>query len=76
MYEKCYNGSLLQQIVETSYRSKNEEKDITNLSGVNKSTLAKMENNEYVSTKIVAKICNALKVSIEDIMEVMQQEIS
>lgn len=41
------------------------------LSGVSKSTLAKMANDEYVSTEMIAKICGALNVNIGDIIEVV-----
>lgn len=61
MLEKYYNGGLLQQVAETSYRSKNEEKDLAALSGVSKSTLAKTANNKHISTEIVSKICNVPK---------------
>lgn len=64
----CYN-KLWKLLIDR----KMKKKDLATLSGVSKSTLAKMANNEHVSTEIVAKICNALNVSIEDIMEVVQQ---
>lgn len=65
----CYN-KLWKLLIDR----KMKKKDLSTLSGVSKSTLAKMANNEHVSTEIVAKICNALNVSIEDIMEVVQQD--
>ena len=50
---------------------KMKKKDLMALSGVSKSTLAKMANDEYVSTEMIAKICGALNVNIEDIIEVV-----
>lgn len=53
---------------------KMKKKDLMALSGVSKSTLAKMANDEYVSTEMIAKICGALNVNIEDIIEVVPDE--
>ena len=50
---------------------KMKKKDLMALSGVSKSTLAKMANDEDVSTEMIAKICGALNVNIEDIIEVV-----
>ena len=53
---------------------KMKKKDLMALSGVSKSTLAKMANDEHVSTEIVAKICVALNVDFSDIIEVVSEE--
>ena len=50
---------------------KMKKKDLIVLSGVSKSTLAKMGNDEHVSTEMLAKICNALNVDIGDIAEMI-----
>ena len=44
------------------------------MSGVSKSTLAKMGNDEHVSTEMLAKICKALNVDIGDIAEMIPDE--
>lgn len=51
-----------------------KKKDLVALSGVSKSTIAKMANNEHVSTETIAKICGALQVSIEAVIEVVPEE--
>jgi DNA-binding Xre family transcriptional regulator len=51
-----------------------KQKDLVALSGVSKSTIAKMANNEHVSTETIAKICGALQVSIEAVIEVVPEE--
>lgn len=50
---------------------KMKKKDLIALSGVSKSTLAKMGNDEHVSTEMLAKICKALNVDIGDIAEMI-----
>ena len=50
---------------------KMKKKDLMALSGVSKSTLSKMANDEHVSTEIVAKICGALDVNFSDIIDVV-----
>ena len=54
---------------------KMKKKELIALSGVSKSTLAKMAKDEHVSTEMIAKICSALKVNVEDIMEVIQEKV-
>lgn len=51
---------------------KMKKKDLIELSGVSKSTVAKMTHDEHVSTEIIAKICKALNVDVSEIMEVIQ----
>ena len=43
------------------------------MSGVSKSTLAKMANDEHVSTEMLAKICKALNVDIGDVAEMVPE---
>lgn len=51
----CYN-KLWKLLIDR----KMKKKDLSTLSGVSKSTLAKMANNEHVSTEIVAKFAMRL----------------
>lgn len=53
---------------------KMKKKDLIAMSGVSKSTLAKMGNDEHVSTEMLAKICKALNVDIGDIAEMIPDE--
>ena len=50
---------------------KMKKKELMALSGVSKSTIAKMGKDENVSTDVLAKICDALKVDVGDIMEMI-----
>jgi len=53
---------------------KMKKKDLIAMSGVSKSTIAKMASDEHVSTETIARICGALNVNIEDIVEVISDE--
>jgi len=53
---------------------KMKKKELIAISGVSKSTIAKMTNDEHVSTEMIAKICAALHVDIADIVEVVPDE--
>ena len=53
---------------------KMKKKDLMALSGVSKSTLAKMVNDELVSTEMILKICTALNCDVGDIMEITHSE--
>lgn len=50
---------------------KMKKKELVALSGVSKSTLAKMAKDEHVSTEMIAKICAALNCNISDVVEVI-----
>ncbi|WP_286909423.1 helix-turn-helix domain-containing protein [Clostridium sp. UBA1652] len=51
-----------------------KKKDLIKLSGISTASMAKLGRNENITTEILAKICNALKVDIGDIMEVLPKE--
>ena len=64
----CYN-KLWKLLIDR----KMKKKDLIALSGVSKSTLAKMANDEHVSTEMLAKICKALNVDIGDVAEMVPE---
>ena len=45
------------------------------MAGISTNALAKMSKGGDVSTQVLGKICTALDVKIEDIVEVMPDEI-
>lgn len=47
-----------------------KKKDLQELAGVSSSTMAKLAKGEYVSLEVLVKICVALDVQIEDIIEI------
>ena len=52
---------------------KMKKKELIELSGISKSTITKMTHDEHVSTEMLAKICNALKVDVGEIMEMLPE---
>lgn len=51
-----------------------KKKDLIKLSGISTASMAKLGRNENITTDVLAKVCNALKVNIGDIMEVLPKE--
>lgn len=51
-----------------------KKKDLIKSSGISTASMAKLGRNENITTAVLAKVCNALKVDIGDIMEVLPKE--
>lgn len=47
-----------------------KKKDLQNLAGISSTSITKLGKNENMNTKILEKICTALKCGICDIMEI------
>lgn len=62
----CYN-KLWKLLIDR----KMKKKDLIELSGISRTTIAKMGRDENVSTDVLSKICGALNVDIGDIMEMI-----
>jgi len=54
---------------------KMKKKELSQLSGVSGSTLAKLYRGENVNMDVLVKICNVLRCEISDIMEVEFDDI-
>ena len=50
-------------------------KDLRKMAGVSTNALAKMGKGGDVSTQVLGKICTALDVKIEDIVEVVPEKL-
>lgn len=50
-------------------------KDLQKMAGVSTNALAKMGKGGDVSTQVLGKICTALDVKIEDIVEVVPEKL-
>lgn len=48
-----------------------KKKDLKELSGIGNSTMTKLANNENVTVEVMAKICNALNCSMDDVIEIL-----
>lgn len=51
-----------------------KKKDLQQIAELSSATITKLGNNSYVSMDVLVKICRSLHVSIEDIMEIIQEE--
>ena len=51
-----------------------KKKDLTELSGVSSTSLAKMGRNENVTTDNLVRICEALNCRLSDIAEIVDDE--
>ncbi len=51
-----------------------KKKDLRELAGSGNSTMTKLANNENVTMEVMAKICNALQVTFDEIVDVTKDE--
>jgi len=51
-----------------------KKRELCELAGVSSSSLAKLNKGENVNTEILIRICQALDVGINDIMEILPDE--
>jgi len=49
---------------------KMKKKDLMQISGVSRSTVSKLVRDEFVNIESLVKICVALEVGIEEVMEI------
>ena len=55
---------------------KMKKKDLIALSGISRSTVAKLTRDENVNTDVLVRICKALACDVGDIMEVVSVDKS
>jgi putative transcriptional regulator len=48
-----------------------KKKDLQAAAGISPSSVAKLSKNEHVSMDVLIKVCSALSVNFEDIMELV-----
>lgn len=48
-----------------------KKKELKELSGIGNSTMTKLANNKNVTVEVMAKICNALNCSMDDVIEIL-----
>lgn len=51
-----------------------KKKDLRELAGIGNSTMTKLANNENVTMEVIAKICNALQVTMDEVVEITKDE--
>ncbi len=62
----CYN-----KLWKLMIDRKMKKKDLMAVTGLSRTTIAKMGKDQNVSTEVLAKICSALNVDIGDIVEMI-----
>lgn len=51
-----------------------KKKDLKAMASIGNSTMAKLRNNENVTIEVLAKICDAMKCTLDDIVEIIPDE--
>ena len=64
----CYN-----KLWKLMIDRKMKKKDLIALSGISRSTVAKLTRDENVNTEVLARICKALQCDVGDIMEMIDE---
>ena len=64
----CYN-----KLWKLMIDRKMKKKDLIALSGISRSTVAKLTRDENVNTDVLARICKALQCDVGDIMEMIDE---
>ena len=67
----CYN-----KLWKLMIDRKMKKKDLIALSGISRSTVAKLTRDENVNTDVLVRICKALACDVGDIMEVVSVDQS
>ncbi len=65
----CYN-KLWKLLIDR----KMKKKDLIDLTGISRGTMAKLGRDENINTEILVRICSALKCDICDIAEIVPKE--
>lgn len=52
------------------------KQDLKKLSGISTASIAKLGKGENITTTVLLKICSGLDCNIEDIMEIVESEVS
>ena len=51
-----------------------KKKDLREMASIGNSTMSKLANDENVTMEVMAKICNALDCTMDDIVEIIPEE--
>ena len=51
-----------------------KKKDLRKMASIGNSTMSKLANDENVTMEVMAKICNALDCTMDDIVEIIPEE--
>ena len=51
-----------------------KKKDLKEKASIGNSTMAKLSNNDNVTVEVLAKICDAMECTLDDIVELLPDE--
>lgn len=51
-----------------------KKKDLRKMASIGNSTMSKLANDENITMEVMAKICNALDCTMDDIVEIIPEE--
>lgn len=51
-----------------------KKKELKEMASIGNSTMAKLGNNENITIEVLAKICNAMDCTLDDIVEIIPDE--
>lgn len=51
-----------------------KKKELRELAGIGNSTMTKLANDENITMEVMAKICNALQVTVDEIVDITKDE--
>lgn len=51
-----------------------KKRDLQELAGISSSSIAKFSKNEYVSMEVLVKVCVALNVGIDEVIELTKHD--
>lgn len=51
-----------------------KKKDLREMASIGNSTMSKLANDENVTMEVMAKICNALDCTMDDIVDIIPEE--
>lgn len=69
-FRKNY-GCIIKKLFELLIDRDMKKKEMKELLGIGNSIMTKLANNENVTVEVIAKICNALDCSMDDVIEIL-----
>lgn len=52
-----------------------KKKDLMSITGISQATVTKLGKNDNVNSKVLVRICEALRCDISDIMEITRDDV-
>lgn len=72
--KRNWNGNIIQKLFKLMIDRDLKKKDLREMASIGNSTMSKLANDENVTMEVMAKICNALDCTMDDIVEIIPEE--